>query len=123
MRESVPVTGTEEVLAQIARNLYDAAEMVQASAQREGPGSANHLWGLALFIAAAQATSLLSDATTVQSENAGLGHQRAVQHGRDVAGLLRVAYDQTALLPVGAQYPGISELIVAVGDLARRVRV
>lgn len=120
MNNSTSMLSTQDALAQVARNLYAAAEATDAAARRAGPGSSGHLWGLGLQLAAVQATYLLDDASLVDDDAAG-GPSPAKRE-IDVAGLVAAAYDQVSVLPVGPGHPGVSELIVTVGDLARQVR-
>lgn len=118
MNGSTVVGGVEEQLAVIAGMLYDAADMAQVSARRDESASADQLWALGLSLAASQAAGLMTDPTGLDaapivdpSSDAGAG---------DFLHVLRGAYEQACALPIDPQYPGISQLIVTIGDLTRQ---
>lgn len=112
--------GVEEHLAVIAGMLYDAADLAQASTGRDGSTSADQLWALGLSLAASQAAALMTDPTVLDAAPKPATDRATGADSDDFLGVLRATYEQACALPIDPQYPGISQLIVTIGDLTRQ---
>lgn len=119
MSEPSAVAGVEDCLAAIATALYDAADLAQASADRDGSASPDQLWALGLSVLAAQTVTLMADPSVLDADKAAIT-RGAIEVDGDYLGLLRAAFELACVLPLDPQYPGISALIVAIGDLTRQ---
>lgn len=120
MSEPSAVAGVEDCLAAIATALYDAADLAQASARRDGSASPDQLWALGLSVLAAQTVTLMADPSVLDTDTAVTTGSSATGMDGDFLGLLRAAFELACVLPLDPQYPGISALIVAIGDLTRQ---